>query len=207
MSGTVIFPLAQWLEGTNQNSTPANDNALRIQAAFGPAIDMASAAPSSPADYDQHVIGSAWGGFTPGNIVINLGGTWKEFAAYTGMMKVIAGALNIKTGGAWAPSTTISDATLAALAALTTAADEMIYSTGADAFAMTALTAAARTLLALTTADAMRDSIVYVAPPAGDDPAATGVAGQQAYDENYHYVCVATNTWKRTPLDTWMAGS
>lgn len=44
------------------------------------------------------------------------------------------------------------DATLTALAALVSAADQMIYSTGADAFAMTPLTAFARTLLDDTTA-------------------------------------------------------
>jgi hypothetical protein len=32
---------------------------------------------------------------------------------------------------------------------------------------------------------------------------ATGTAGQIAYDANYQYTCVATNTWKRTPLSTW----
>jgi hypothetical protein len=51
------------------------------------------------------------------------------------------------------------DATLTALAALVTAADQMIYSTGVDAFAMTALSAAARTLLALTTTNAMYANI------------------------------------------------
>lgn len=30
-----------------------------------------------------------------------------------------------------------------------------------------------------------------------------GVAGTFAKDANYLYVCVATNTWKRTPLSTW----
>lgn len=31
----------------------------------------------------------------------------------------------------------------------------------------------------------------------------TGIAGQFAYDSNYIYVCVATNTWKRTPIAAW----
>ena len=30
-----------------------------------------------------------------------------------------------------------------------------------------------------------------------------GAAGDRAYDSNYYYVCVATNTWKRTSLATW----
>lgn len=32
---------------------------------------------------------------------------------------------------------------------------------------------------------------------------ATGVKGDIVWDENYLYVCVATNTWKRTALTTW----
>lgn len=53
----------------------------------------------------------------------------------------------------------VRDATLTALAGLVTAADQMIYSTGVDAFAMTGLSAAARTLLALTTTNAMYANI------------------------------------------------
>lgn len=33
--------------------------------------------------------------------------------------------------------------------------------------------------------------------------AAPGNAGQVAYDSSYIYVCVAANTWKRSPLSTW----
>jgi len=32
---------------------------------------------------------------------------------------------------------------------------------------------------------------------------ATGTAGQIAWDANYVYVCISTNTWKRTLLSTW----
>lgn len=52
-----------------------------------------------------------------------------------------------------------SDATLTALAGLSTSANQMIYSTGADAFSMTALTAFARTLLDDTSAAAMRTTL------------------------------------------------
>jgi hypothetical protein len=31
----------------------------------------------------------------------------------------------------------------------------------------------------------------------------TGIAGQVAWDTGYFYVCVDTDTWKRTPLSTW----
>lgn len=51
------------------------------------------------------------------------------------------------------------DATLTALAALSTLADQLIYATGADAFAMTTLTAFARTLLDDIDAAAMRATL------------------------------------------------
>lgn len=31
----------------------------------------------------------------------------------------------------------------------------------------------------------------------------TGVTGQIAWDDNYIYVCVATDTWKRAAISTW----
>lgn len=51
------------------------------------------------------------------------------------------------------------DATLTALAAITTAADKLIYATGADAFSTTTLTAAARDLLNDVDASAMRTTL------------------------------------------------
>lgn len=51
------------------------------------------------------------------------------------------------------------DATLTALAGLTTAADQMIYSTGADAFAMTSITSFGRTLVASAAASNARTSL------------------------------------------------
>lgn len=39
------------------------------------------------------------------------------------------------------------------------------------------------------------------APTAADDP---GTAGEVRYDADYIYVCVATNTWKRVLIETWV---
>jgi hypothetical protein len=44
----------------------------------------------------------------------------------------------------------------------------------------------------------------WVAAPANSS--APGSVGASAYDTNYFYLCVATNTWKRIALATW-AGS
>ena len=39
-----------------------------------------------------------------------------------------------------------------------------------------------------------------ITPTANNSP---GVAGQLSYDQNYLYVCVAQNSWKRIPLNSW----
>ena len=54
------------------------------------------------------------------------------------------------------------------------------------------------------TGDATFGGILNVSnstPPAAST--AAGTQGDIAWDANYLYVCIATNTWKRTPLATW----
>jgi hypothetical protein len=49
-------------------------------------------------------------------------------------------------------------------------------------------------------------TLSWTTPASSSAPAtasSTGVAGQVAYDTDYVYVCVATNTWKRAGLSTW----
>lgn len=41
----------------------------------------------------------------------------------------------------------------------------------------------------------------YVPVPASSG--ASGTAGQMAYDNDYIYVAVAANTWRRIPLNDW----
>lgn len=105
MTVTTIFPLALWLEGTNQNSTPANDNALRLQALMAPAKGFAAAAPGSPAEGDQWVVSLTWGGHAVDNIVIWTSGAWREFATFAGMFKSIADVPYYRHTTYWDPIT------------------------------------------------------------------------------------------------------
>ena len=55
--------------------------------------------------------------------------------------------------------------------------------------------------LTLITQDIAASTATYVnVPLAANSP---GQPGQNAYDSDYFYVCVAQDTWKRTPLSTW----
>lgn len=84
-----LFPFAVWLEGTNQNSIPANDNALRNEVLAKAAISIADAEPSESdtGDGDVHIVGTPWGGFDSDDVVIYRGGTWYGFAPFDGWLK------------------------------------------------------------------------------------------------------------------------
>lgn len=44
-------------------------------------------------------------------------------------------------------------------------------------------------------------SVAFVTPPAS--ATAPGTTNQLAFDSNFFYVCVATNTWKRASIAGW----
>lgn len=54
---------------------------------------------------------------------------------------------------------------------------------------------------ALQTAKLDASAWAKVAAPAS--AGATGAVGQWAEDDDYFYLCIATNTWRRTPLAEW----
>ena len=70
-----------------------------------------------------------------------------------------------------------------------------------DGITATGLEANRRDLLARNvTASQFKLNALNTAPASAT---ATGVLGEIRYDANYMYVCVATNTWKRSALTTW----
>ena len=100
-----ILPLAVWESGTNNNSIPANDNALRVEVALKEAISIADSEPGAPSERDLHIVGTPWGGFSTHNAVIYIGGTWYEFEAFAGWVKSIAGYLHYFDGADWVEGT------------------------------------------------------------------------------------------------------
>lgn len=104
---TPILPFAVWEEGTNQNSIPANDNALRSEILNGLVIsDTTDAQPGSPADGDIYIMtgaatGTQWSTFDEFDIAIYRGGTWYAFAPSDGIVVNIAGAMYAWNGSSY----------------------------------------------------------------------------------------------------------
>lgn len=104
---TVLLPYDEWVAGTLQNSVPANTNALRSEVLAANVIsDATTAQPGSPADGDCYIIpsgrtGAQWSTFAIGSLAYYRGGTWYEFTAYEGLLKVVAGEIKLYNGSSW----------------------------------------------------------------------------------------------------------
>lgn len=106
MASTPILPFALWQSGTNQNSIPANDNALRAEILQRNVNNATTAQPASPSEGDTYIIqsthaGAQWSAFTPKDLAIFKGGTWYAFAPVEGVKITVGGAVYVYTSGAW----------------------------------------------------------------------------------------------------------
>lgn len=106
---TPILPFARWLSGTNQNSIPANDNALRCEVLSRLVISATTPAqPASPAQGDLYIIpagatGAQWATFDEDDLAIFYSGSWYAFAPVDGVVVNLAGSQSQwTTGGGWA---------------------------------------------------------------------------------------------------------
>lgn len=104
------LPPSMWESGTNQNSIPANDNALRFHISQTNVNNVTTAQPVSPVDGDTYIIqsthtGSQWSTFTPKSVAIYWGGTWYEYFPNEGQRVSINGAIYVYTSGAWTLAT------------------------------------------------------------------------------------------------------
>ena len=104
---TSILPYDEWDAGALQNSVPSNNNALRSEVLAANVIsDSTTAQPGSPADGDCYIIppaatGSQWATFATDSLAYYRGGTWHEFTPYEGLLKVVAGELQLYNGSSW----------------------------------------------------------------------------------------------------------
>jgi hypothetical protein len=111
---TPILPFATWDSGTNQNSIPANDNALRAEILQRDVNNATTAQPVSPADGDTYIIqsthtGTQWATFDPKDLAIYKGGTWYAFAPVEGVRVTVGSASYIYDGGVWTAATAVAN--------------------------------------------------------------------------------------------------
>lgn len=87
-----ILPLAVWQSGTNENSLPANDNALRLEALSRPVLGVSNN--PTGVDGDVYLVGSAPTGafatFDEDDIAIYRSGNWYAWAPVNGLRVVVA---------------------------------------------------------------------------------------------------------------------
>lgn len=107
---TPILPFATWDSGTNQNSIPANDNALRSEILQRNVNNATTAQPVSPADGDTYIIqsthtGTQWATFNPKDVAIYKGGTWYAFAPVEGVRLTVGSQIYVYASGAWTLAT------------------------------------------------------------------------------------------------------
>jgi hypothetical protein len=106
---TPILPFEVWEPGTNQNSIPANDNALRSEILNGYVISASTTAqPASPADGAIYIIpasatGAQWSTFTAKDLAIYRTGTWYAYAPVKGITVNLAGVVTEYDGSAYVP--------------------------------------------------------------------------------------------------------
>lgn len=104
---TALLPFDEWVAGTLQNSVPANNNALRSEVLSAHVeSDTTTAQPASPADGACYIIpsgatGAQWATFAVDSLAYFRGGTWYEFTAYEGLLKVVNGDVKIYNGSTW----------------------------------------------------------------------------------------------------------
>lgn len=103
-----ILPFSVWQSGTNQNSIPANDNALRSEILNGLVIsESTDAQPGSPARGDIYIMtgaasGTQWATFDEFDLAIFDGaGTWHAYAPVEGIVVNVAGTLKRWNGTAY----------------------------------------------------------------------------------------------------------
>lgn len=107
-----ILPLAVWQSGTNENSIPANDNALRLEALLRPCLGVSNN-PASPLDGDVYLVGAVPTGdfadFDTNDIAIyrevSDSGSWYAWAPVEGLPMIVAGVRKLfeldSSGGSW----------------------------------------------------------------------------------------------------------
>ncbi len=149
-----------------------------------------------------NVTGNLTGNVT-GNVTGNLTGNVTGNVTSTGAssfsnVTLSGGTINdMQIGASTAAAGTFTGVTVTGTATLTTVD---INAGNIDGTTVGGTTPGAGTFTALETTG---DHVLIQTSQTPASASASGTAGEIAWDANYIYVCVATNTWKRAAISTW----
>ena len=178
-----ILPFAVWQSGTNQNSIPANDNALRSEILNGLVIsESTDAQPGSPARGAIYIMtgsasGTQWATFDQYDLAIYDGaGTWHAYAPVEGIVVNVAGTLKRWNGSTYVNIATTADtldlvteaSAFTAVAATHAGTQRLVLAGGSVTFdnAETYAAGQAFNILATSALDLIEDGVTLT-PPAG----------------------------------------
>lgn len=109
---TEILQLRVWLENTQQNHIPANDNSLRLEALLRPCLGVANDEAGGDTDGDVWVVGDtpvgAFATFSKDDIAIHKQGNWHAWAPVEGLRLVVNDVRKVFDGSAWIDDPSIS---------------------------------------------------------------------------------------------------
>ncbi len=149
-----------------------------------------------------NVTGNVTGALT-GNVTGNLTGNVTGNVTSTGSSSFSSVTLsggtinNMQIGASTAAAGTFTGITVTGTATLATA---NIDAGDIDGTTVGGTTPGAGTFTTLQTTG---DNVLIQTSQTPASASASGTAGEIAWDTNYIYVCVATNTWKRVLISTW----
>ena len=109
---TEILQLRVWLENTQHNHIPANDNSLRLEALLRPCLGVANDAAGGDTGGDVWVVGDtpvgAFSTFSKDDIAIHKQGNWHAWSPVEGLRLVVADVRKVYDGAAWIDDPSIS---------------------------------------------------------------------------------------------------
>lgn len=102
---TEILQLRVWLENTMQNSIPANDNSLRLEALLRPCLGVANDETGTDEQGDVWIVGDipagAFASFSENDIAIRKMDTWYAWAPVEGLRLVVNDVRKVFSSGGW----------------------------------------------------------------------------------------------------------
>ena len=217
---TEILQLRVWLENTLQNSIPANDNSLRLEALLRPCLGVANDETGTDEQGDVWIVGDtpagAFASFSENDIAIRKMDTWYAWAPVEGLRLVVNDVRKVFDGsGGWIDDPSIGGGAVDSVNGKTgvvvlNAGDVGAATAAQGATADTAVQPGALAAIATTgdvgdlvgfpggTTNFLRGDGTFAAPPGGGGGSPGGSSGQVQYNDAGAFAGDSTFTFDGT---------